>query len=114
MCLRQAKQKKKTLGQKFWTDDSWKVAYKQHILAANTLLKIFDPQAIINALNQKEFMWVTSLRVKAFNQCIIQEAEKLSALKERLKKEQNTTVDNTPTIIVKPFSTNKSKLKDLD
>ena len=115
MCLRQAKKRKITLTQKFWTDDGWKVEYKQHMLAVNKLLKVFEPQAIINALNQKDFAWVTSLRVKAFTQCIIQEASKLQALKDKLKNEVSKPQETPePTHIVKPFSTNKSKLKDLD
>lgn len=115
MCIRQAKKSKQSLKEKFWMDNAWKFKYQQNILAANNLLKIFEPQAIINALNHKDYLWVTSLRVKAFNQCIIQEAEKIELERKRLEKAQESViVDNTPVVITQPFSNNKSKFKDLD
>ena len=122
MCVRQATKQKVRLSERFWENNSWKVTYKQHILAANQLLKIFEPQAIINALNQKECNWITSLRVKALTQCIMRESEKLEQERIRLEKiyqkeaEQKieTPESKEESVIVKPFSHNKSRLKDLD
>lgn len=122
MCLRQAAKQKTKLSDKFWENNSWKVSYKQHILAANQLLKIFEPQAIINALNQKEYHWITSLRVKALTQGIIRESEKIAQENKRLQQAYDKEVIEqaeqkeveAESVIVKPFSSNKSKLKDLD
>jgi len=86
MCVRQAKQKKIILLERFWNKDSWKLIYKKQMLAANNLLKAYESQAILNALNQKNYQWVSSLWYKELQSLISQEQDKINMEKEQLEK----------------------------
>ncbi len=46
---------------KFWNTDEWKKEYKQQIIAANSLLKLFELEVILAALNSKDGNWIYSL-----------------------------------------------------
>lgn len=78
--INDAKKSNSVLPSKYWMQYPWSVRYKQQIVAANTLLKVYDPQAIINALRSKETKWITSLRVKKLQEYIQIEQDKLSVL----------------------------------
>ena len=58
---RHAKYLKIPLPVKFWNTDAWKKEYKQQIIAANSLLKLFEIEVILAVLNSKDGNWIYSL-----------------------------------------------------
>lgn len=82
---RAAKQKVKLVGH-FWQAQPWKKYYGEQIIAANAILKIFDIQAVLNALKRREGNWQYSLRTKGLTDIIQEESTKLVALQASLEK----------------------------
>lgn len=118
-----AKKRGENLPSKFWSDTGWKLAYQKHILAANNLLKVYEFEAIINALKSRSYQWVTYLLTKQLAEQIAIEQEtinkynaKMNALvqKEKEKSEEtNTNIEEA--VVAKPFANNKkNKLSNLD
>lgn len=117
MCIRQAEKKREKLPPKFWNIPKWKMPYKQQILAAHSLLKIYEPEEIILAINRKDAKWIFSLRFPGLNQIILEEKEKLDKQKLSLSKVDNTMPINIPVgEPIKPFGTETkiNKLRKLD
>lgn len=113
MCLRQAKKKGIRLADKFWNEPVWRMPYKTQLIAAHKLLKVYSPQAIINAVSRKEIYWVYSLHYKGLIQFILEEEDKLKCKMDKLEKIQPMLiVDNTNTKPQSPFS--KTKRTNLD
>lgn len=59
---RKAKKHGLVLPDKFWSYDEWKKEYKLQVIAARSLLKIFDTQDILDGLRSKEGCWIYSLK----------------------------------------------------
>jgi hypothetical protein len=96
-----------SLGFKFWNKGEWKKTYRYQITLANRLIKKFDEQDLIQALNSKAGKSIYSLR-----------NNRITGLVARAKK---TPLSDTPNILPtsdtlskpkKPFG-NKNKLTDL-
>lgn len=64
-CTRKAKSFRRVLVPKFWNETEWKKDYKQQIMAAHSLLKLFSIEAILAALNSKDGSWMYSLNTKS-------------------------------------------------
>lgn len=58
---RHANYLKTPLPYKFWNTEEWKKEYKQQIIAANSLLKLFKLEVILAVLNSKDGNWIYSL-----------------------------------------------------
>lgn len=114
VCERIAKKNKKDLPIKFWSTAAWKRSFLTNVLAANSLLKLYQPKAIIAALRKAYNVY--SLRAPWLDDLFKEEQEKLDNLK---------TVEDTPSpspadVVVsteeKPresFTTKESPLKKL-
>lgn len=115
MCIRMARKNKETLPVKFWNTPKWKMPYKQQIIAANALLKIYEPEHIIAAVNRKDCQWIYSLRFPGLNQKILEEKDRIEKLNTNLSKVEN--IEYEPQLInekpMEPFS-KKNKLRNLD
>lgn len=103
ICEKRASIQKKHLGQHFWKDKEWAVFYKQQILAANGLLKIYSVQAILNALKNRAAYRIYSLRAPHLDGIIEQEEKKIRLIKEQTVKQsiivgqpQQTVVTHLP------------------
>ncbi len=97
---RAAKQKVKLVGH-FWQEQPWKKYYGEQIIAANALLKIFNPQAILNALRRKDGGWQYSLRTKGLSDIIQEEATKLATKEANLaRSSEREFSDATTTTVV--------------
>lgn len=118
MCVRIADKRREYLQPNFWNELCWKATYQQQVLAANNLLKAYSFEAIINTVKQRQYHWVTSLRTKQILPQIAIEQGIIDKEKAKLAKiAQTNTVDvteNVERLIVKPFSSNKNKLSNLD
>lgn len=80
ICEKKALKQKKDLPQQFWKIDEWKAYYRQQILAANALLKMYDEIAIIKALKSERSYGVFSLRAPQLDTII--EVEQRLLIKE--------------------------------
>lgn len=117
MCEREAAKLGRHLFSKYWTDDFWKRKYSQHIIAVKSLLKIYEPQAIENALKRKEGRWILSFRVKQFIQLCTEEQTKIDEKREKVEigiQQEIPDFDNQEVKISKPFGnkTGRSKLDE--
>lgn len=74
ICEKLAKKNKKTLTLKFWENDDWSKFYRQQIIVANGLLKIYSDKAIVAALRSNKAWSIYSLRAPHLD-AIIQEEE---------------------------------------
>ena len=62
MCKRNAENKNEgSLPYKFWNKKPWNWTFKRQLMAANNLLKKFSEQALVKAIQSKEFKGVFSL-----------------------------------------------------
>lgn len=90
ICEKKAKSQKKELPNKFWNLPEWQKFYRQQILAATSLLRLYKAKAIIAALNNKEAWNIYSLRAPQLDAIIEGESRKL---KEIESKEQTIELD---------------------
>lgn len=119
MCERLAKKDKKDLPVKFWNTPTWKRAFLQQVLAANTVLKLFKPQAILAALRRE---WKAfSLRAAWLTPVFQEEQSKLENQQQAIEEKETVKVEATvvktdekprPTFYQKKSVLNK--LRDLD
>lgn len=117
MCEREAAKLGRHLFSNYWTDAFWKRKYSQHIIAVRSLLKLYEPQAIENALKRKEGKWILSFRVKQFIQLCTEEQVKIDEKRQKVEigiKQEIPDFDNTEQKIAKPFGnkTGRSKLDE--
>jgi hypothetical protein len=94
MCVREAKKKGISLPHKFWNTPEWKKKYKIQILAANSLLKVYSPMAILNALKRKECNWQYSLRANGISDTCDEEQRKLDKQDKLIEKSESIKIDN--------------------
>ncbi len=118
MCNRQAIKKKERLVDKFWNTPKWRMPFKQQILAAHALLKIYEPEEIIAAIMRKDALWIFSLRFPGLNQIILEEKDRLDKLKNRLSNVEIPTYDDSRSDVLpaEPFKPESkiNKLRNLD
>ncbi len=105
---------------KFWNLPKWKKIYMQQLLTANSLLKMYSPQAIIAGLRKHPKAY--SLRAQWLDDTFKEEQEKIDKLEAAMKENEKKNVEQEEVKLVieqprEAFSNNKSiksKLKDLD
>lgn len=117
MCEREAAKLGRSLFSKYWQDPFWKIKYSQHIVAVNALLKIYQPESIENALKRKDALWITSFRLKKFNQICREEQIKIEEKERKISENINKTdlpqiIPNNEVNIAKPFT--KKRVNKLD
>jgi len=61
VCARKGKKQNIPMIDKFWQQPEWKTYYQRQIGLAHGLLKLFDAESIIIALNSKDGNWIFSL-----------------------------------------------------
>jgi len=88
---RQARRDGIILERGFWNDPLWKKEYREQLIAANTLLKMFkDDPSVLTVI--KELNWCYSLRNKTIREEIIKKIRtrqtKESQLENSLNKEE--------------------------
>lgn len=112
ICRRMADKDKEELPFKFWNRGKWRSIYRQQIIAAHGLLKIYDEEAIIAALLSKKGERIYSLRFKGLDDLIKIEQEKI----DKFDKKDIKTIEHKDKMSQprKPFNFNNSGLRDLD
>lgn len=96
ICEKLAKKQKKVLIQQFWKNSDWSKFYKQQILAAYGLLKLYPEKAIIAALKAKASWNVYSLRAPHLDKMIRAEQ---SALELELKSKDVIEVNDDKEVL---------------
>lgn len=114
ICERKAKNSKKDLHYRFWTNKLWEKFYKDQIASAHKLLKKYSDTAIIRALNSDQAQKIYSLRAPFLAPIIDQEEQKLQSQNQELSLKLSR-----PSIVNFDRNSTKqsniiSKLKDLD
>lgn len=82
VCERIAKKDGNALPVKFWNTDRWKNIFLQQLLAANTLLKVYHPLAVIRGLRLQKTVY--SLRAKWLLDTVDTQQKKLLVEQEQL------------------------------
>src|SRR3990172_3339050 len=80
---------------KFWMLKEWRPVFVRQVKRAYQLLAIYDEQAIINAINEPDALWIYSLFMKELEIIITHEQEKLTEINERANKCQEQYPDFT-------------------
>lgn len=112
MVRREADKKRVNLPHKFWNTPEWQKKYKQQIIAANGLLKIYSPLAILNGLKRKECSWQYSLRVQGMNDIFKEEQVKIDKVLENCEVLRTFSQDTSTEIKKFGKKTILNKLKD--
>lgn len=84
MVEREIKKQKVSVPPDYWNYEPWKKKFKLQVIAAHSLFKLYEPEAILNALKRKECSWQYSLRVKGMNDIFKEEQAKLEKLKKKI------------------------------
>lgn len=117
ICENIASKNKTDLEYKFWNNEIWKKTFVSQVIAANSLLKLYQPQIIVSVIIKaiKKRKNVYSLRAKWLHD----ELKKESLLQQRTAPTTTVIVKKT-TEIEKPREnfienkTTRAKLRDLD
>jgi hypothetical protein len=94
MVTREAAKKKLSLPYKFWNLIEWKKKYKNQILGANSLLKVYSAEAILRALKRKECSWQYSIRANGISDICDEEQRKLDKEKELINNSEKIITNN--------------------
>lgn len=87
MCERKANKERRKIEAGFWHDDYWKQFYVQQIQAANSLLKLYPVEIIVEAVKDKRASWMYSLRSPQLKP-ILADYQKRSENKAKIEKEK--------------------------
>lgn len=85
MMARMARRDKTELPHKFWNQPRWKRQFLNQLRLANSLLKLYDVEAIVRALNRREGKNIYSFSAPWLNDLIKNEQEKYVKEIESLK-----------------------------
>lgn len=114
ICERKAKNTKKDLHYRFWTNKLWEKFYKDQIVSAHKLLKKYEDTAIIRALNSDKAQKIYSLRAPFLIPIIEQEQQKLQNENKELSLKLHRPANVNFNRSIHKQSNIISKLKDLD
>ena len=113
ICENKAKQDKKDLHYKFWTNKEWANYYRNQIATANILTTKYREQAIIRALKNPKAQRIYSLRAPHLIPIIEQEQKMLESENTQITQEYDRSDKKT----YRETSSKKSiisKLKDIE
>lgn len=79
-----------TLPDKFWNDERYARNYRIQLIKINALFKIYEPLAIINALNSPKGKNIWSITAPWLDPIIAEEQKKLNKLNEQKEKFENS------------------------
>jgi hypothetical protein len=85
MCVRKAQKKGINLPYKFWNIDEYRKEYRQQIIAANAILKLYSPLAVLGALKRKDCQWQFSLRANGLPDAIAEEQKRLDSQEKLIR-----------------------------
>lgn len=112
MCERLARKEKQDLPVKFWNTPKWQRTFKQQVLAARSILKLHDANAVIAALRKTPTVF--SLRAEWLQPIIRECAEKLKIVVTDKVSPEAVTVNEQPRQTFVSKKSKLSKLRDLD
>lgn len=114
ICEKMAKKEKKDLHYKFWLSSQWQKYYRNQIGSAHKLLKKYEDQAIVRALNNPKSAKIYSLRAPHLIAIIEEEQTKLASENKTLSINIERKEDIVFGAANKKSKSIISKLKDLE
>lgn len=84
MCVRKYAKKGINLPLKFWNLPEYKKEYRQQIISANSVLKVYEAPAILAALKTKDGAWQWSLRENKLLDVIEKQQNLLNKEKDKI------------------------------
>ena len=111
---RKADKEKIVLQDKWWNHSSWKSLFQRNIMAAHSLIKIFDEQAILKGIKHKDCSWCYTLQHKCFIPIIKEEQQKLEFERKRLEKVTIVPINTETVVETRPSFGKESKRSKLD
>ena len=115
MCERKGKKENIPLGMAFWQRTEWKMFFKQQILAANSLLKVYPFEVINAAINHKKMLWAYSLRSPQLKEYLTAEFAKYErkiVIEEKRKEHELTKPEIIQTDTAPIILEDKSSLRN--
>jgi hypothetical protein len=109
MCDREARKKGETLPDKFWNTDKWAKKFKQQMVAASRLLKVYEPIVILNTLKRRDCQWQYSLLAKGIADACEEEAVKIAKQNEKIV--SSKTVETNKTDSFRPVKSGNASLR---
>ncbi len=106
MCKRKGKKENIPTPPGYWNMPEWKVFFKQQILAANKLMKIYPFEVVSAAINNKKTNWIYSLHYPGLKQILLEENSRYERKLKRdiqnqekmSKREEIVQTDTAPVI----------------
>jgi len=96
-----------SLGYKFWNSGSWKKTYQYQTVLANRLVKEFDEQLLIQALNSRQGQSIYSLR----NERLVKIVKSMKPSSPPSSTQQELPISDPLSKPKKPFG-KKNKISD--
>lgn len=93
VCLREGRKKGKSTPPNFWNLPEWKKTYSRQVSLANGLLKLFNFESILLALNDRAGNWIFSLSFPGLIDII--KAKEVSLAKEEVRAQEPQPVYDT-------------------
>lgn len=82
-----------TLPPKFWNDERYARDYRLQLIKINAVMKIYEPLAIINALNSPKGKNIWSITAPWLDPIIAEEQKKLNKLNQQKEKFEESAND---------------------
>lgn len=106
MCKRKGKKENIPTPPGYWSMPEWKIFFKQQILAANKLMKIYPFEVLVAAVNNKKTNWIYSLHYPGLKQILLEENSRYERSQKReeqqrekmSKREEVVQTNNAPVI----------------
>jgi len=113
ICEKKAKVDSNDLPKQFWQLPKWAPFYRMQIVAANGLLKIYHPTAIIRALQSTKAYGIFSLRAPHLDAIIKEEQARFELAEKQRSQAVSTVKRNTLDSVPRPRQQKKSHLDRL-
>lgn len=111
---RKADKDRVSLPSGWWNSTTWKTLFQRNIMAAHSLLKIFDEIAIIRGLKRKECSWCWTLNHKSLLPHFQEEQKQLEYEQQKIKTNTPKSISIETVVEIKPSYGEPSKRSKLD
>jgi len=114
---RQAKKRNQILSGKYWNETGWRTEYRKQLIAAHSILKLFEWSIVSAVLLSKDGNWIYSLSYRGLIELAKKEALRVEHTQKVLAQIKPIEVDksNVEAVpVTERKSTTKDKLRQLE